>query len=180
MTVKYCRSMEIVSLIGGLLGAAATVVLGIVAFGLSRRASRYSAQRAIGDLANTMAHMRSDHPEIMAIGRHWKASDMAILYGRRASPEASAIVRYYSYVDVGLEFCNTALAARDEGHIPAHVFDRHYRRLIRLFFAENWPYISQTRASQYVSQYVKDELAVAENEGLTWATLHEELAGPPD
>ena len=101
--------MEIVSLVGGLLGAISTIVLGIVAFGLSRRASRYSAQRAIGDLANTMAHMRSDHPEIMATGRHWKTSDMAILYGRRETANTSAIVRYYSYVDVGLEFCNTAL-----------------------------------------------------------------------
>jgi hypothetical protein len=89
-------------------------------------------------------------------------------------------VRYYSYLDLGLEFCNTALAAHSQGWIAGDVFEDHYRPLVRHpLFAENQPFVSFALPGPYLSSYVRDKWSAAEGEGRDWAEKHRLLAQAP-
>ena len=168
--------MQIAVLVAAFIGAVSTAVIGYTAFRLSRKAQLYAAQRAIGDLANATARFRAEHPEIMRCASRWTRADFAVLYGRADAPDADTIVRYYSYVDMGLEFCNTALAARERGVVPSDVFERHYRPLVRLFLAENYPYVSTALSGPYLSSYVRGEMEKATEGGWDWDVQHREIA----
>lgn len=165
--------MDVLSLVASLISAFATGVLGFLAFRLTRTANRNVAERAIGDLANTMARLRVEHPEAIALTRRWGAKDFAELYEQGA--KAQLRMRYYSYVDVGLEFCNTTLRARNAGQISSEAFDGHYGRLTRYFLTENWPIIEMMRHGPYLSRYVREEIDRAWKEGWDWAAEHERL-----
>lgn len=165
--------MTVAALITSIASAVATAVLGLAALRYTRQNNLYSAQRQIGDLANTLAQLRSEHPEVMSVATDWTDSSAAVLYGRARSKESAEIVRYYSYVDVGLEFCNASLAARHARHISKQAYEWHYGRLVRLFIAENWPFIAASLGGPYLSQYVKDEVL---NAGHDWAAEHRRVA----
>ena len=100
-----------------------------------------------------------------------------ILYGRRADPDADTVIRYYTYVDMGLEFCNTALSAFAEGHVSRRVYEGHYRPLVRLFLTENYPQVRSALPGPYLSTFVRDELRAARDEGWDWALQHQRLCG---
>ena len=172
---RYRQDVEVATLAAALLGAVSTAILGLVAFRLSHHAQRYTVQRAIGDLQSSMARFRADFPEIMHFGSRWSTHESAVLYGRAESADAGTIVRYYSYVDIGLEFCNTTLSAHTGGLLSAEVFDRHYRPLVRLFLAENYPFVATSLAGPYLSSYIRDELDAATRDGWNLALRHQQL-----
>lgn len=161
----------------GAIGAAATVILGWIAYQLSKQAQRYTAQRSIGDLQSAVANFRAEYPEVMAVSPEWGDTQAAILHGQSNGTDRDSIVRYYSYVELGLEFCNTALAARSRGSIPDDVFSRHYRPLIRHFLAENKPFIEYALRGPYLSDYVREEWTAAEASGWNWHERFHRLAG---
>ena len=110
----------------------------------------------------------------------WGEEGNAVLYGRAESAEAHAIVRYYSYMDIGLEFCNTCLAAHQSGLMTEAVFERHYRPLVRLFLTENYPFVQFASDGSYLSALVRAELVAATAElGWQWELQHLRLAPPP-
>lgn len=165
--------MEAVSLAASLISALATAVLGLLAFLLTRNSNRHAAERAIGDLANSLARLRVEYPEALALARRWQAADWERLYGD--GENSRVLLRYYSYVEVGLEFCNTTLRARDAGQISDEAFRGHYGRLSRYFLTENWPIISQMLQAPYISTDIREEIRRAKGEGWDWAAQHEEL-----
>jgi len=67
--------MEAVSLVASLVSALATAVLGFLAFRLTRSSNRNAAERAIGDLANSLARLRVEYPEAIALARRWQPDD---------------------------------------------------------------------------------------------------------
>ena len=172
-------SMDSIGVVASAVGAFATVILGVIAYKLSQQAQRYSAQRSIGDLQTAMANLRASYPEVLALSVKWGAEETGILYGRIASPDRDAVVRYYSYLDLGLEFCNTALSAASKAWIAPDVFAGHYRPLVRHFLAENYPFVEFALQGPYLSRYVRDELAAAETEGWDWHEKHQLLGLPP-
>lgn len=89
-----------------------------------------------------MANLRAEYPEVLAHSIQWGADETAILYGRSENPRRDSIVRYYSYIDLGLEFCNTALSAAAKGWIAPDVFANHYQPLVRHLLSENHPFVS--------------------------------------
>lgn len=165
--------MELVSTIAEVVTALATLSLGLVGFRFTRSADRATAERAIGDLANTMAGLRIEHPRAMRLARQWEREVWTTLY--EGNDEDA--VRYYAYVDVGLEFCSTALRARDRKLISRESYDLRYGRLVRLFLVENWRIVSQMEAtSPYLSEYVRREIAEARAAGWDWDARHAALA----
>lgn len=84
--------------------------------------------------------------------------------------------RYYSYSELGLEFCNTTLAAADSGRLREDVFESHYRPLVRHFLAENYLFVSFALRGPYLSKYVREELSIAERDGWDWLEKHQLLA----
>ncbi len=69
------KRMEAVSLVASLISALATAVLGFLAFRLTRSSNRNAAERAIGDLANSLARLRVEYPEAIALARRWQPDD---------------------------------------------------------------------------------------------------------
>jgi hypothetical protein len=168
--------VEIATFVATLIGALSTAALGFVAFSLSRHAHHYAVQRAIGDLQTAMARFRADFPEVMRMSAAWDAVANAQLYGRRHGSDNADVVRYYSYIELGLEFCNTTLAAADSGRLSTDVFDSHYRPLVRHFLAENYLFVSFALQGPYLSRYVRKELLAAETDGWDWMEKHHLLA----
>lgn len=150
-----------------------TAILGVLAFALTRSTSRNAAERAIGDLYLHIARLRVEHPEILSVARSWEEQDWARLYASDAS--AYKVVRYYSYVELCLEFCNTALRARKNRLITGKDFTAHYESLVRYAIVENWPIINQMRDASYLSPYVRQEISRTESTGWDWAAKHEKL-----
>ncbi len=165
--------MEAVSLAASLISALATAVLGLLAFRLTRNSNRNAAERAIVDLANSLARLRVEYPEAIALARRWQPENWERLYGD--GQDSRLLLRYYSYVEVGLEFCNTTLRARDAGQISDEAFSGHYGRLSRYFLTENWPIINQMLQAPYISNDIQEEIRRAKGEGWDWAAEHEEL-----
>ena len=163
----------------GVASALATAFLGFLAYRFSRSSARQATRRTIGDLANQLAAIRLEYPEASRYGRRWEMRDWDILGGAHEGPAADLRTRYYCYVDVGLEFCNAALAARANGAISAETFRGHYGRLVRLFLTENYPIVAHMRARPFLTSDVQQELASAEAEGWVWADQHEALVGSP-
>ena len=168
--------MVIATFVATLIGALSTAALGLIAFELSRHAQRYAVQRAIGDLQTSIARFRAEFPEVMSISPSWDAAANSRLYGRRDGTDTDDVVRYYSYVELGLEFCNTTLAAADAGRLTTDVFESHYRPLVRHFLVENYPFVCFALNGPYLSRYVRDELTAAETEGWDWPLKHRLLA----
>lgn len=166
-------SMEVISLIASLISAGATATLGMLAFRLTRNSNRNAAERAIGDLANSLARLRVDYPEAIALAQYWQPEDWERLYGD--GEDSHLILRYYSYVEVGLEFCNTTLRAHRARQISDEAFSGHYGRLTRYFLTENWPIIDQMRQAPYLSTHIHEEIARAKTEGWDWAAEHGRL-----
>ena len=77
--------MTVAALITSIASAVATAVLGLAALRYTRQNNLYSAQRQIGDLANTLAQLRSEHPEVMSVATDWTDISAAVLYGRARS-----------------------------------------------------------------------------------------------
>ena len=165
--------MESAALVASIATGVLTAVVAIVAFWFSQHTQRYAAQRTIGDLQSSLVHYRAQYPEITKYSRGWTAADFVRLYV--GDEENAAAVRYYGYVDLGLEFCNSALAAARQRHIDAEVFATHYRPLLRYFLTENYPFVASTLDGPYLSTFIRDELRVAEAEGWEWALRHEDL-----
>lgn len=111
----------------------------------------------------------------MRCGAQWSPGSFTVAYGRADSADAATVVRYVAYVDIGMEFCNTTLAASRSRSISAEVFERHYRPLIRLFLAENYPFLLAALDGPYLPTYVRDELAAAVAEGWDWPERHARL-----
>lgn len=160
-------------------GAASTAILGAVAFWFTRHTQRYQVQRTVGDLQSSMAHFRAQYPEIVRYHSGWTPEYFGVLQGRTVDPDADTIVRYYSYIDIGLEYCNTALSAWDQRLISKDAFTKHYRPLIRYFVAENYPFLQSTMDGPYLSPYIRDEIIAATREGWDWEMRHELLAESP-
>lgn len=167
------KRMEAASLVASLISAMATAVLGFLAFRLTRSSNRNAAGRAIGDLANSLARLRVEYPEAIAVARRWQPEDWERLYADREN--SRLLLRYYSYVEVGLEFCNTTLRARDARQIRGEAFRGHYGRLTRYFLTENCPIVEQMLQAPYLSTYIRDEVARGRAEGWDWAAEHERL-----
>jgi hypothetical protein len=165
--------MESAAVLTSIATGVLTAVVAIVAFWFSRHTQRYAAQRAIGDLQSSLVHYRAQYPEITKYSRGWTTGDFIRLYADDG--KNAAAVRYYGYIDLGLEFCNTALAASRRRHIGAEVFEAHYRPLLRYFLAENYPFVESTLNGPYLSSFIRDELRLAEKEGWDWALRHEDL-----
>ena len=164
------KRMEAVSLVASLISALATAVLGFLAFRLTRSSNRNAAERAIGDLANSLAQLRVEYPEAIALARRWQPEDWERLYGD--GEDSRLLLRYYSYVE---EFCNTTLRARDARQISGEAFGGHYVRLTRYFLTENWPIMDQMLQAPYVSTYIREEIVRARGEGWDWPAEHERL-----
>lgn len=165
--------MESAAVLASIATGVLTAVVAIVAFWFSRHTQRYAAQRAIGDLQSSLVHYRAQYPEITKYSRSWTTADFIRLYDD--DEENATAVRYYGYVDLGLEFCNTALAASRQHHINPKVFEAHYRPLLRYFLAENYPFVESTLNGPYLSSFIRTELQMAKNEGWDWALRHEDL-----
>jgi hypothetical protein len=142
--------VTLATLIATLVGVLSTAAIGLVAFLLSRHAQRYAVQRTIGDLQSALARFRADHPGVMRMTTSWDAKANGVLYGRDSGSHDDDIVRYYSYVELGLEFCSTTLAAREAGRLTDDVFNGHYRPLVRHFLAENYPFVAFILAGPYL------------------------------
>lgn len=94
-------------------------------------------------------------------------------------PIAQALlVRYEAYVDVGLEFCNTALGARSRGILHKRDFVQQYQSLIHLFVAENWPFIRYALGNPYLSALLRREIAAQEAAGVDWEAAHTAITSP--
>lgn len=158
--------------------ALGTVVLGWAAFRLSRVSATNAALRAIGDLANTLTRLRVDAPEVVRRARSWQAADWDAVYQTRAGEPADLAIRYYGYVEIGLEFCNATLAAKADGIISESRIDAHYGRLIDLFITENWPIISQMSSGPYLSAFIQQRIADGPRSGRTWEEGHAGLLAP--
>jgi hypothetical protein len=171
--------VELLTAIVAACAALVTAGLGVVAFRLSRAGSRYAARRAIGDLANSLATFRAEYPEVMSVARNWTPASWERLFAAPATDESKGLARYYSFVEIGLEFCNTTLGAYAEGHLPRDAFERHYRPLVRLFVTENWPMISDLLTKPYLSDYLRDEVDAGGAGGWAWATEHRKMLGMP-
>jgi len=90
-----------------------------------------------------------------------------------ADPVAQALlVRYEAYVDIGLEFCNTALGARAKGVLHKDDFGHQYQPLVRLFVAENWPFIRHALGNPYLSAFVRREIQARQAAGFDWQAAH--------
>ena len=164
--------METAALVTSIATGVLTAIVAVMAFWFSQHTQRYTAQRTIGDLQSSLVHYRAQYPEITKFSRRWTADDFVRLYDNDNDTE----VRYYGYVDLGLEFCNSALAAYRQGHIDAKVFETHYRPLVRYFLSENYPFVKCTLDGPYLSAYIRDELRTATSEGWDWSARHEDLA----
>lgn len=169
--------MEIVQVVVSAASALATLVLGVVAYRLSKAAAAGGARRAIGDLSNHVSRIRLEYPEVMGVGAEWREGFTQRALGPGDDDEQRRLARYWAYVDVGLEYCNTALVAAAEGAISRRLFDAHHRPLIRLFLAENWRFVDDALRGPFLSAHVRDEIAAAEQEGVNFRELHRELTG---
>jgi hypothetical protein len=165
--------MDLIAVMASVVSAISTAVIGFLAFRLSRNSNRTSAERAIGDLANSLAQLRVDRPEILSMARTWDKAHWKRLYA--TGPESEMVVRYYSYVEVGLEFCNTTLRAKAGRQISEQAFADHYQSLVRYFLAENWPIIGQMVDGPYLSAFVRREISDATAVGWDWAAHHHRL-----
>ncbi len=163
--------MESVSVLIGVVSAMLTAVVGLLAYQLSQVSSRNAAERAIGDLANSLANYRAEHPQMLSLARSWSHSDWARLYSDE--PESERVVLYYSYVDIGLELCNTVLKARSGRRISRRVYEDHYLPLVRYFLVENYLIIQGMLDAPYLSNLVRRELD--EGLGARWKLLHGRL-----
>ena len=165
--------MESAAVVASIATGLLTAVVATIAFWFSQHTQRYAAQRAIGDLQSSLVHYRAQYPEITKYSRDWTTEDFVRLYSDDG--ENATAVRYYGYVDLGLEFCNTALAASGQHHVAAEVFETHYRPLVRYFLAENYPFVASALDGPYLSSYIRDELRLAQKEGWDWTRRHEDL-----
>ncbi len=170
-------AVELLSAIVAACAALVTAGMGVFAFRLSRASSRYAARRAIGDLASSLAAFRAQYPEVMSVARGWSPESWDVLFAAPTTEETARLVRYYSFVEIGLEFCNTTLGAYAEGNLSREAFDRHYRPLVRLFVTEHWPMISNLLQNPYLSAYLRDEIAAGRASGWDWASQHQDMLG---
>jgi hypothetical protein len=95
--------MELATFIATAVGVLSTAAIGLIAFLLSRHAQQYTVQRAIGDLKTAMARYGAEFPEVMRTAPRWNEQANARLYGRGREADDDIIVRYRSYVELGLE-----------------------------------------------------------------------------
>jgi hypothetical protein len=149
----------------GVATALATMALTAMAYLFSRRSAQQAARRTIGDLANSVAMFRVDWPSVMRTARWWSPACWPAMYGTAPSTDADSLTRYYSYVDVGLEFCNSVLVAAHDKHITRKALDEHYGPLVRLFMTENWPIVEDMLRHTYISPIVRSEVERLTREG---------------
>ena len=149
----------------GLLGVLSTAFLGFIAYRLSTTNQQYAARRAIGDLHSEMARMRSEYPAIKSVCACWDDDHRIRMYDGGDSAAQDLFVRYEAHMDIGLEFCNTALGAWARGVIHASDFTRQYRPLVHLFIGENWPFIRYCLDGPYISGFLRDEISAREAAG---------------
>lgn len=164
--------METITVVAAVVSALGTLVLGGIGLMFTRASAQQSARRAIGELASALARIRLERPEVLRCAATWEQADWDAVYLADRRPEADTLSRYYSYVEVGLEFCNATLAARADGALPSAQFDKHYGRLVTLFLVENWPIMAQLSAQPYLSGYVLDEIARLQATGFDFAATH--------
>jgi hypothetical protein len=172
--------VDLVSLTAAVVTALSTAILGVLAFRFSRHAGQYGAQRAIGDLHTALARYRAEYPDVMRRCRTWDKNDLAAVYGIDPARDIEPLVRYAAYVDLGLEFCSTALAAAKTGLISPKVFEGHYRPLVRLFLVENYRFLETVLDGPYVSTFVRDEITAAARSGWDWQARYDLLGALPD
>lgn len=156
----------------GVLGVLSTAILGLVAYRLSSVSQRYQARRAIGDLHSRMAHLRCEYPAIRTVCVNWDDHLSKTMYLDRDLAMQSLAVRYETYVDIGLEFCNTTLGARTRRVLHKADFESQYRPLVHLFLAENWPFIRHALEGRYISRFIRDEVSAQQRAGFDWAAAH--------
>ena len=130
-----------------------------------------------------MAHLRCEHPAIKTVCTLWDDLHSRQMYDGQDPVAQALVVRYEAYVDIGLEFCNTALGARARGVLHKDDFEQQYRPLARLFVAENWPFIRNALSNPYLSALPRREIAAQEAAGIDWQAAHiaitSRVAGTP-
>lgn len=158
--------------------AVATAAIAIVAFRLSRSTATYAALRTIGTLANALAQVRLDYPDVPRRGRQWRPPDWALVYGA-AGAQASAGVdsdraaQYYAYIDIGLEFCNATLSAKADRTVDSDRIDAHYGRLVKLFVVENWPILDDMMRKPYLSEQFRAFVDTGPGDSTSWQAAHD-------
>lgn len=162
--------MDVAS-VAGIATALATVTLTALAYIFTRRTAQQAARRAIGDLANSLAMFRVEWPVVVRAARTWSSDCWPVVYGAVPREDADDLARYYAYVDVGLEFCNSVLAAAQEKHITKRALEEHYGPLVRLFVTENWPMVRDMLGHAYISPSIRSEVARIQRDG--WDFDHE-------
>lgn len=136
------------------------------------------AEKAVGDLYDQMVRFRVEHPEVLELSRKWASGNFAQVYGDGDAVDPRWVT-YYSYFELCVGYCNSAILAWYGFRLGRRSFTHHHKPLIKLVLTENYPIMRDLLhgggEGKYLSVPLKKFMSMVEGEGWDWEREHELL-----
>lgn len=161
----------IVSVIGAVVAGA----LGVWTARHTRLAQQVEAYRAVHVDYDKMVQLKFENPDFLIQARDWDAGKMKCVL-TASLPQHVEWSRYYTFAELCIGFANSVLQARSRNLMGEAEYSKQWERLVRLVVTEHYPIISGFLAEgPYLSQYLRDYVAEAEQDGWNWSAEHSRL-----
>ena len=159
-----------------IIGTIISALLAYLSNSLNRQSQRASMQRSIEDLYDGMIKYRTAHPEVMKLCHRWNDDCFEAVYRQRDAEEVQWVI-YYNYVELVSGFLNAVLYGRKNKLLDRHAYEGHYKPLVKLLLAEDYPYFLSVLQGPYLSSFINEFIHDLKGEGWDLAEKHKKLIG---
>lgn len=158
-----------------LLAAAGAICLGIINFRLARSIKQAEVRIRINQQYDRLIEFRTSHPEVLKLSGLWTSSSLTKIYKQSSCDDLQWAI-YYSYVELCLSFCNSALNGLKRGLYDQEAFEDHFKRLVRLVLTENEPFVSELiNQKGFVPRSVLEFFRAEKEAGWNWKEEHKRM-----
>jgi len=136
-----------------LLSVGVMAVLWATYFSREKRERKTGITEQINKMQDKIFKFRSDHPEILSLGKQWNAENLEKVY-RQSNDEDVRWAKYYTFVELCVAYCNTVLYAKNKNLIELLAFFQQYEPIVKLILTEHKQVIDDmVRDNKSVSDY---------------------------
>ncbi len=131
-----------------------TTLLLIFTYMSQRKTIKAESFNRIGDLYDQIVIYRLEHPEVLSLGKKWKAGNLEKMY--EDNNEAKFLAFYYSYCELCIGFCDICLYHKKNNLITETEYNDFHLGLLNLVAEENRELFREVAKKKYCSNTFKD------------------------
>ncbi|MCK5055439.1 MAG: hypothetical protein KAT34_02210 [Candidatus Aminicenantes bacterium] len=161
------------------IAALLSALFSLISFIQIRKNQKVSTFSEISALYDQLIGFRINHPEVLSLSRKWNSDMLGIIY-KQANKKNKEWVKYYTFVELCIGYCNAVLHARKRKLIDKDTYENQHKPLVKLLLTEHNPIISDIiQERKYISPYIESFRQSLRKEGWNWEKEYEELAKSP-